>query len=404
MSTTPRAPGVTTGGHPVVDDLDLPPARQATRMAELCLGVVVLYAWAPPGVPGFLSLGLVAVAGLLGLALLRPPGRPLAGGALGWLGPALVLLVGYLVLVSISSPDDSINGWTRRAFRLTMVLALLLALVSGRVHWPSVVRGAALGLLANAVLFVAGVAPSPYGEYLSGFLLDKNQAGLAYALVTLLYLGLVEDRRRQVLVVLIGGGLVWLTGSRTSLAALACGLAWVLLRPRFGPGGRVALVAALAAGVQLLENNFARAGVFASRDGSDAFRARIDEASQAKLAASPPQGLGLGESWVFIGDRQYLFHNSYWAALVEGGWVLLAAFVLLVVVAVGLWRRGPTDPAWVAAEAANIAVLVCALRLGEVFGATAATLALAGGLLGLLAHRSAPGTGGAGSGPTGSVP
>lgn len=390
MSTTPRAPGVSAGGHPVLLDHDLPPARQATRLAEFGLGAVVLYAWAPPGVPGFLSLGLVAVTGLLGLALLRPATRPLGGpgGALGWLGPGLVLLVGYLVLVSISSPDDSINGWTRRAFRLTMVLALLLALVSGRLHWPSVVRGAAAGLLANAVLFVVGVAPAPYGEYLSGFLLDKNQAGLAYAVVTLLYLGLVEDRRRQLLVLLLGGGLVWLTGSRTSLAALACGLAWMVLRPRLGPGGRIALVAALALAVQYVENNFARAGVFASRDGSDAFRARIDAASQAKLDASPVQGLGLGESWVYVGERQYLFHNSYWAALVEGGWVLLAAFVLLVLVAVGLWRRGPSDAPWVAAEAANLAVLVCALRLGEVFGATTATLALAGGLLGLLAHRA----------------
>lgn len=391
MSTTPRAPGVGTGVRPLADDPDLPASRQPTRLAEFVLGVVVLYAWAPPGVPGFLSLGLVGVAGLLGLALLRPGGIRLGGpgGALGWLAPVLVLLVGYLVLVSISSPDDSLSGWPRRALRLTMVLALLVALVSGRLHWPSLVRGAAVGLLANAALFFAGIAPAPYGEYLSGFLLDKNQAGLAYAVVTLLYLGLVDERRRQVAVVLLGAALVWTTGSRTSIAALACGLVWVVLRPRLGPAARVALVVALGVGVQVVENNFARAGVFASRDGSDAFRARIDEASQAKLALSPPQGLGLGESFVWIGDRQYLFHNSYWAALVEGGWVLLAAYLVLVAVAVGVWRRGPVPHLWASAEAANLAILVCALRLGEVFGATAATLALAGGLLGLLAHRSA---------------
>ncbi|MBM6399103.1 O-antigen ligase family protein [Phycicoccus sonneratiae] len=393
MSTTPRAPGVTAGVGSPAADADLPASRQPTRLAELLLGAVVLYAWAPPGVPGFLSLGLVAVAALLGLALLRPGATRLGGpgGALGWLAPGLVLLVGYLVLVSISSPDDSISGWPRRAVRLTMVLALLVAVVSGRVHWPSLVRGAALGLVANAVLFVAGVAPAPYGEYLSGFLLDKNQAGLAYAVVTLLMLGLVDERRRQVAVVLVGASLVWLTGSRTSIAALACGLAWIVLRPRLAPAGRVALVVALGVAVQVVENNFARAGVFASRDGSDAFRARIDEASQAKLAGSPFQGLGLGESWVAIGDRQYLFHNSYWAALVEGGWVLLGAYLLLVAAAVGLWRRSPAEHVWVAAEGANLAVLVCALRLGEVFGATAATLALAGGLLGLLAAREARG-------------
>ncbi|QIM21309.1 hypothetical protein G7075_09515 [Phycicoccus sp. HDW14] len=296
MSTTPRAPGVAKGLHPLADDPDLPASRQPTRLAEFLLGVVVLYAWAPPGVPGFLSLGLVGVAGLLGLSLVRPGGTRLGGpgGSLGWLAPGLVLLVGFLVLVSISSPDDSISGWPRRAFRLTMVLALLVAVVSGRVHWPSLVRGTAVGLLVNAALFFVGVAPAPYGEYLSGFLLDKNQAGLAYAVVTLLYLSLVDERRRQVAVVVVGAALVWTTGSRTSIAALACGLVWVVLRPRLGPAARVALAVALGIGVQVVENNFARAGVFASRDGSDAFRARIDAASQAKLAGSPRRASASG--------------------------------------------------------------------------------------------------------------
>ncbi len=180
---------------------------------------------------------------------------------------------------------------------------------------------------------------------------------------------------------------MWTTGSRTSIAALACGLAWLLLRPRLGRGGRVLLVAGFALAVQFVETNYAQAGVFASRDGSDAFRERIDAASRVKLDASPVQGLGLGEAWVDLQGRQYLFHNSYWAALVEGGWVLLGAYLLLAVVVIGLWRRGGADRPWVAAEAANIAVLVCALRLGEVFGATTATTATAAGLLGLLAHR-----------------
>ncbi len=41
------------------------------------------------------------------------------------------------------------------------------------------------------------------------------------------------------------------------------------------------------------------------------------------------------------------------------------------------------------AEAANLAVLVCALRLGEVFGATTAMIALAAGLIGYLQAESA---------------
>jgi hypothetical protein len=37
---------------------------------------------------------------------------------------------------------------------------------------------------------------------------------------------------------------------------------------------------------------------------------------------------------------------------------------------------------------ANLAVLVCALRLGEVFGATTAVVALAAGLIGYLQAQS----------------
>ncbi len=55
--------------------------------------------------------------------------------------------------------------------------------------------------------------------------------------------------------------------------------------------------------------------------------------------------------------------------------------VLVLTVWFGI-RRCAAGPATVAAgpqrEAANLAVLICALRLGEVFGATTASIALSG--------------------------
>ena len=51
----------------------------------------------------------------------------------------------------------------------------------------------AVGLLGNAVLFFAGVAPARTGRCITGFLLDKNQAGLAYAVVGVLLLGLTTN-------------------------------------------------------------------------------------------------------------------------------------------------------------------------------------------------------------------
>ena len=389
MTTTSqrRHPAVVVG-EPPTDGVLAAPEREPTRILELALGLLLLYSVVPPGLPSFASAGQLALVAALALAATRRPQRDLTRSGVAWLGWALVLLLGYLVLTTLTTPDTSISGWPRRALRLAMVGMLLLVLISGRLHYPALVRGAALGAAVNYVLFTAGLAPAPYGAYLSGFYLDKNQAGLAYVVVGLLFLGLQRTRRSQVLVVLATTWTVWETGSRTSLAALACALAWLVLRPRLGLPGRLVLAGVLATGVQVLESRFAQVGAFASRFGSDVLRERIDAASRLVLDAAPVQGSGLGEAYVVIDDREFFFHNSYWTALVEGGWVLAAAYVALTaVLGIGLLRREPAPTAWRAGEAANVAVLVCALRLGEVFGTTAAVLALAAGVLGTLAVR-----------------
>ena len=362
--------------------------REPSRAVDFTLGAVVLVASQVPGLPG-ISFGLVALAGLVAIALTRRPTRSLAG--LGWLPGLAAVLVAYLVLVSIGGPDLSLFGWPKRALRLVLVLCALHFLVTGRIHYPSVIRGAALGLVGNAVLFFAGVAPAPYGALLSGFLLDKNQAGLAYVVIGILLLGLTETNRRQVMVAIGTTALVWTTGSRTSLAALACALAWFVLRPRIGVAARLVTAAVMVVTLPLVQERYGQVGRFADRVGTDNFRARIDDASRIKLDAAPFTGQGLGEAWIRFADgATYFFHNSYWAVLVEGGWVYMAV-VLVATVWLGIrpLRQGPPpSPIALSGEAANIAVLICALRLGEVFGATAATIALAAGLIGYLQAES----------------
>ena len=362
---------------------------EPTRLLEFVLGALVLVAWVPPQVPATLSLGLIAVTGLVVVAALRRPAWGRTG--LGWLLVAAVVLLGYLVSVSLLTPDESLSGWPKRALRLLLVLLFLVSIVTGRLHLPSLVRGMAIGLLGNAVLFYAGIAPAPYGAYLSGFLLDKNVAGMVYLVVGLLLAGLVSTRLRRALVLLATSAAVWGTGSRTSLAALGCALAWFWLRPRLRPWGRLLLAGGLALLVRLLEVDYAQVGVFVERVGSDNLRARIDAASQVKLDATPWFGSGLGTAFVPIEGDTFFFHNSYWSALVEGGWVLLVAYVgVHVWFGIGPTRTGPPIARWAtAAEAANVAVLVCALRLGEVFGTTGAALALGAGLLGHIGYHAA---------------
>lgn len=371
--------------RPVSADLQ----REPSRAVDFALGMVVLVASQVPGLPGSISFGLVALAGLVAIGLTRRPTRALTG--LGWMPGVAAVLLAYLVLVSISGPDLSLFGWPKRAMRLVLVLVALHFLVTGRIHYPSVVRGAAVGLLGNAVLFFAGVAPAPYGTLLSGYLLDKNQAGLSYAIVGILLLGLTESTRHRVVIALGATALVWTTGSRTSLAALACAFAWFVLRPRVGVAARAALATVIVVTLPFVQERYGQVGRFADRVGTDIFRARIDEASRFKLDGAPVTGQGLGEAWIRFADgATYFFHNSYWSVLVEGGWVYLAVVVVTTVwLAIRPLRQGPPpSPIALSAEAANIAVLICALRLGEVFGATTAIIALAAGFIGYLQAES----------------
>ena len=364
--------------------------HEPTRLLDFALGVVVLVASLVPGAPASLPIGLVAVAGLVALSVTRRPTRSLAGG-LGWFPGLAAVLILYVVVISLIGPDESRFGWPQRAMRLALVVTAMVFIVSGRVHYPSLVRGMAAGLLANAVLFFAGVAPAPYGTLLSGYLLDKNQAGLAYTVTGLLLLGVTTSRRHQVAVVVVTSALVWTTGSRTSLAALASALVWFALRPKLGVVARAGLAAALAVAIPFVQENYSQLGRFADRVGTDWFRERIDEASRLKLDQAPWYGQGLGEAWISLSDgATYFFHNSYWAVLVEGGWVYLVA-VLVAHVWYGmrpLRSAPPPTRLALSGEAANLAVLICALRLGEVFGATTALVALAAGLIGYLQAES----------------
>ena len=379
---------------PPVDHRPAEIGAEPTRFAEFFLGAAVLIAMPVPGAPGGFLVGQVALLALIGLGVFRTPTRSM--DALRWLPYAAAAMLGYLVLVSVAGPDASLFGWQKRALRLALVLTALLVMVSGRLHFPSLVRGMAAGLVGNAVLFFAGIAPAPYGRLLSGYLLDKNQAGLAYTVVGILLVGVTTDRRRQVAVMVVTSALVLTTGSRTSLAALSCAIIWFVLRPYLTVPARLGLAAVFAVALPFVEERYAQVGQFADRVGTDALRARIDAASQAKLDHAPWHGQGLGEAWAMLPDgATYFFHNSYWALFVEGGWVYLVG-MLVVTVWFGIrpLRPGPPPSLFAhSAEAANLAVLVCALRLGEVFGATTAVIALAAGLIAYLQAEAARSTG-----------
>ncbi len=309
----------------------------------------------------------LSVFALAALALTRRPTRKLERW--GWVA---LLLVGVLVFVSVvsmmSQPTSLASPWLRRIVRLAGVALLTTALATGRLNIRAMIVGTTTGLVANAAAFYLHLVPDTYAGALTGFLGDKNRAGLFYATFGLLSLAVFRQRALQVLLVTGFAGLIWLTESRSSITAYTAGLIWFLVVAKRPLAIRWASAAGLLWLVTFVEENFAQAGVFQNRWGSDLLRGRIDAAADAKLALAPWFGMGLGEAYVFLQGSRWFFHNSYSSLLVEGGWVFLIV-VLAITVIVGLRPFSPGEEHFDSrlTAGATVVLLICAWKLGEVF-------------------------------------
>ena len=316
---------------------------------------------------GVLLTVLIGVLGFLRAPTLRM--RALQPLAIAYAG----VLV-YLILVS----EDAGVGWKQRALRMFILGILVWVLVQGRFDAYSAVLGLAIGLFVNAAAYYAGLTPDYYPPFLTGWLGDKNVAGMWYATFGVLGLVLWHRRRWSLLWVMTVGGLLFLTGSRTSMSAFVAALIWYWARNRLVLPLRLGLAAGLIAALGFAEENLARIGVFRDREGTDFYRERIEAATMLKIQQTPWFGRGLTEAWVWLSDvRRQWFHDSYAALYVEGGVVLLGfALVVWLVVAGGLFSSRRLTREGLAAEAALVAVMVCAWKLGEVFFTSCAFIAL----------------------------
>lgn len=336
---------------------------------DLLLGLSLMWAGYPltATLPGSVAFA----AGLVVVAAFRRPTLTVRGG--GLLLAMAVGMLGYLVAVSV------INGqpWTQRIEKFALFVLLAAALATGRVNIRSLVVGGCLGALVNVPLFYLGLAPNNYPPFLTGFYGDKNVAGLYYAVWGALGL-LVWRGKTAVLWVLTSGVFLFLTGSRTSMAAYIGALGWFVLRNRVGVAYRVVIGAIGLVTLLWAVDNLAESSAFGDRTGTDWYRHQIEIAMAAKVAITPWYGLGLNQGTVVIGQRPQYFHDSYSQAFVEGGylnlWVVVGVFVLIG--AGVLDRRLHISRELLAVESAMIALLVCAWKLGETLMTTAGFLVL----------------------------
>ena len=337
------------------------------RIPEFVLFFGLIFEGSMFGLP--IPFNQVVVVGIILLAVTRSPQVDL--GRLQMLVPLLVIGLFYLAMLSMfTEATEFAFDWERRLLRLGLTAVFLLVLASGRIDLRSGLAGLATGMILNAIAFYLGLAPDNYGGVLSGFFMDKNVAGMAYAIVGVLVLAAVDRRWVKVALVLVFAAMVWLTGSRTSIAAMVAGVGWILIAPRLPVIGRWIFGLLIYLGVDLVSEDYSQIGVFSNRVGSDLLRSRIDAASEVKVDGAGSFGMGLGEAYVSFPDdpgSRWLFHNSYWSALVEGGWPwLLLVLGITVVFALRPFETRLTKPE-LAVQATAVTVLICAWRLGEVF-------------------------------------
>lgn len=340
------------------------------RMPEFIMAFLLLFGDAVPGLG--LPFNQAVIIALAVYGLTRKPTFDVSH--FSGLRAILFIAMGYLAIVSINGVhSEDASDWTRRLLRLVAATVLIWVIAAGRLHIRSIVLGYSAAILFNAVAYFAGFAPvTGYYGTLTGWLGDKNFSGLVYCLFGLLVLSFARNKIEVILAIVVFSGLLWATGSRTSIAAYVAGLIWIVIAHRMKTIGRIILGIALYAMIDVLTSDYSQTGVFADRAGSDALRALIDQASEVKVQESGFFGQGLGEAYVYLahtGSKTWFLHNSYWSALIEGGWpwmILVVTITLLFIVNVFSGKKTLPTKFYVV-QGAGVAIMICASRLGEVF-------------------------------------
>lgn len=312
----------------------------------------------------------VAIADVLAMVALlavwmdrRSPGATL-GGAVRAISPVLWLFVPYVLVASVQAAlfHDA-------ATLLTVVqrveIVVVWTLLGATLYQSNLLRPFLYGyVLSTLVMSVAWIATPGVGGVLGS---QKNPSG-GFIAVSILLVVLSRHRYRIPALLILAAGLI-ATGSRGSVLGLA--VACVVLLFMFRQWKRVILplaLTALAALVALYALPASLTDRFLSRDVNSGYTEQVRDlfaADALEQLARNPEGTGVGNYRQFAVGLQRVEthdpHNVLILNLVEGGWVLLIAFLILVVGTIIVMLRGTRSPIVVAAIAVQVSTLAHAL-------------------------------------------
>ena len=159
---------------------------------------------------------------------------------------------------------------------------------------------------------------------------------------------------------------VVLTYSRTTLLAVAFAAVWLLIGRRVSVWAGAVLVGAMVYVVGHIPPQLTLFGPFSDRGGSDLLRQRIIAQEHVDISHSPIIGNGAGTATVNLQGDVFFYHSSYLALQAEGGVVCLVLLVGVIVLTFLSIARMPGDMrnGWL--EASLIALMVCAVNVGEI--------------------------------------
>lgn len=349
-----------------------PLVRYLGSAGDIQLGTFVLAIGLPlrPNI-GSYPLATITAAVLVMIALLRP------ARDVGNLPRIVTLPLFMMVVWLMSGPVLAGHLETRRMGNVAIVVALAWVLAQGRLHVPSVVWGAGLGLGLGVTHAILTIGSSTYTGRITGQVGDPNGVGFTVSTLGCLLIAMVAHNRLMAIAVwVLAGGAILLTVSRTSIFAFVMATGWAFLAPRIGKWPSFAL---LATGTPVFNwaSEFAeRQETFVDRVGSDVLRSELVAAEKEKIADAGFFGNGLGDTKVFLEGKGYWFHNGFYALRVEGGTL---AYGLFGVAMIGLFWcafKIPKDRrnAWF--EASILAGLICSVNIGYSLISVISALAL----------------------------